>query len=173
LLVEKRPEPLELVGSRQILGRNLLVEGAGEHAIAELFWVVENGRIRPPGLAGFGCFVAFGFSIELVGIGKIGRVLRLAFLTLGHLVLGDLLLPLRSVLARFGLLVPAVLVLVTLRVVLLGFALGQFLSELELAKHVAQQTTERLLVLAKTVHAVERLAGPLFDPWPPDLHEGP
>src|SRR5690606_13843519 len=94
LLVEERPQPLELVGRRQILRRDLLVEGAGENAVAELLRIIQNGCVRAPWLTRLGRLLAFRFSIELVGIGKVARVLGFAFLALGKLLLGELLLAL-------------------------------------------------------------------------------
>ena len=94
LLVEKGPQPLQLIGRGQILGCNLLVEGAGENAIAELLRIVQDGGVWPPGLVGLGRLLALDIRVQLIGIGKIGDVLRFTFLAFGKLLLGALLLAL-------------------------------------------------------------------------------
>ena len=171
LLVEEGPQPLQLVGRGEALGRDLLVVGAVENLVAEGLRVIEHVEVGPPRLARVGHLLAVGIGVELVGVGVLGGLAGLALLALAALVLARLVLAVLALAAVLGVLVAALGVLLVV-LALLALALGELLGEIERLEQVAQLAAERLLVLGQLVHARQRAPGALLDPGPPQVHHG-
>ena len=170
-LVEERPQPLQLVGRREVLGRDLFVVIAAEDLVSERFGVIEHAGVGPPGLARVGHLVAVGIGIELIGVGILRGIDGLAFLAFAALVLARLILGVLAFLLVLGLLLAAFRLLLLL-VALLALAFGQLLREIERLEHVAQHAAERGLVVGDLVEPRQRAAGPLLDPGSPQVHHG-
>ena len=171
LLVEEGPQPLQLVGRRKALRADLLVVVAAEYLVAECFRVIEHIDVGPPGLARVGHLVAVCVGVELVGIGVLRGIDRLALLALAALVVARLVLRVLAFLLVLGLLLAAFRLLLLL-VALLALALGQLLRKVERLEDVAQHPAERGLVVGHLVEPGQRAPGALLDPGPPEVHHG-
>ena len=106
LLVEEGPQPLQLVGRREVLGGDLLVVLAAEDLVSERFGAIENVEIRAP-LARVAQFLEVGIGIGLVEVGVLGRIDGLAFLALAALLVAGLILCVLPLLLVLDLLVAA------------------------------------------------------------------
>ena len=170
-LVEKCSQALQFFRRRQVLGCNFLVELARIDIVSEGCRVIQDREVRPPGLIGVGGFVAVGIHVELICVGKIRRVVELAFFALRRLLFAGAL----AALATFALILIRLLATVRLVVLITGFVLlvafCHFLGQLEHVQHVAHHASELLLVFGERIEPVERVSGALFDPRPPDVDD--
>ncbi len=168
LLVEKRPEPFELLLVAKLVGADRLVEGRGEDLVVDLLGQVGERVVGPPRLAGrlgvgvlvVGHFVGRGVGgVRLPGILVVGRGFGLlrARILVARLVLAALL----ALLLAFRLVVGGIL-----RVLAVLFV-AELLGHLHGHQHVADEASEGVLVVERLGEAGKIGAGLLLDPLPP------
>ena len=171
LLVEEGAQPLEFLRRAKILGGKFLVMAGGVDLVAEGPRVIEHRGVRPPGLVAVGVLEAIRLHVESLGLAILRHLGVLALLALAHLLLAGAI-RLRVILALVG----AFCILLIgiglgLAVIALAIAIGVLALQVERTQDSRQPLAEQALILGQIFHLVEHVAGPLLDPWPPEIDE--